>query len=108
MSEIFAEKMGDGDCEVGCTAWTTKMPKAAQPNLNYMGLRKHNNFKMKLSISISAPEIQHKSSCTSGSDMYSMGMVFIACFNSGHSIIQASHSTQHYFKLAGQVHFVSI
>ena len=52
---------------------------------------------------ISAPEIQHKSTCTTASDMYSLGMVFIACFNSGNSIIQASHSTQQYFKLAGQL-----
>ena len=29
--------MGDEDCEVACQAWTTKIPKAAQPNLNYMG-----------------------------------------------------------------------
>ena len=34
------EKMGDGDSEVACTAWTTKMPKAAQPNLNYIGPEK--------------------------------------------------------------------
>ena len=30
--------MGDDDCEVPCQAWTTKIPKAAQPNLNYMGI----------------------------------------------------------------------
>lgn len=29
--------MGDEDAEVACQAWTTKLPKAAQPNLNYMG-----------------------------------------------------------------------
>jgi len=81
-----SEKMGDGDGEVACTAWTTKMPKAAQPNLNYI-----------------APEIQHKGMCNTASDMYSLGMVFIACFNSGHSLVQASHSTTHYFKLAGQL-----
>ena len=34
---IFAEKMGDGDAEVACPVWTTKTPKAAQPNLNYIG-----------------------------------------------------------------------
>ena len=50
-----------------------------------------------------APEIQHKGSCTSASDLYSLGMVFIACFNAGHSVVQASHSTAQYFKLAGQV-----
>ena len=31
--------MGDGDAEVACPAWTTKTPKAAQPNLNYIGIR---------------------------------------------------------------------
>ena len=56
-----------------------------------------------MNLCVSAPEIQHKATCTTASDMYSLGMVFIACFNSGHSVIQASHSTQQYFKLAGQV-----
>ena len=46
--------------------------------------------------------------CNTASDMYSLGMVFIACFNSGHSIIQATHSTTHYFKLAGQVPSTSV
>ena len=50
-----------------------------------------------------APEIQHKGSCASYSDLYSLGMVFIACFNGGHSVIEASHSSNNYFKLAGQV-----
>ena len=58
---------------------------------------------MIISLDFTAPEIQHKGMFTTASDMYSLGMVFIACFNSGHSIIQASHSTQQYFKLAGQV-----
>ena len=35
--------------------------------------------------------------------MYSLGMVYIACFTGGQSVIQASHSTNNYFKLAGQV-----
>ena len=78
------------------------MPKAAQPNLNYIGLSKVRTFKI-MKLCVSAPEIQHKATCTTASDMYSLGMVFIACFNSGHSVIQASHSTQQYFKLAGQV-----
>ena len=37
MFGLFLEKMGDGDSEVLCPAWTTKTPKAAQPNLNYIG-----------------------------------------------------------------------
>ena len=96
--------MGEGDGEVSCTAWTTKMPKAAQPNLNYIGLSKVKTFLI-MSLCVSAPEIQHKATCTTVSDMYSLGMVFIACFNTGHSIIQAEHSTQHYFKMAGQVSY---
>ncbi len=37
---------------------------------------------------IAAPEVQHKSCFSSSSDMYSLGMVYIACFNSGQSVIQ--------------------
>ena len=36
--------MGDEDAEVACQAWTTKLPKAAQPNLNYMGRLELNMF----------------------------------------------------------------
>ena len=36
-SLLVLEKMGEDDSEVACQAWTTKIPKAAQPNLNYMG-----------------------------------------------------------------------
>ena len=35
----------------------------------------------------SAPEVQHKSCFSSSSDMYSLGMVYIASFNSGQSVI---------------------
>ena len=41
MSECIG-RIGNGDCEVACQPWTTKMPKAAQPNLNYIG--KYNNY----------------------------------------------------------------
>ena len=33
----FAVKLNEEDEEVEATSWTTKMPKAAQPNLNYIG-----------------------------------------------------------------------
>ena len=59
-----------------------------------------------MSLCVSAPEIQHKATCSTVSDMYSLGMVFIACFNSGHSVIQASHSTQQYFKIARRVRYL--
>jgi hypothetical protein len=51
----------------------------------------------------SAPEIQHKSQCSTASDMFSFGMLMIAVFNGGNSLIQASHSTNAYFKQAGVV-----
>ena len=51
----------------------------------------------------SAPEIQHKSECSSASDMFSLGMLMISAFNGGQSIIQANHSTNLYFKQAGLV-----
>ena len=50
-----------------------------------------------------APEIQHKSECGIASDMFSLGMVMIAAFNGGQSVIQANHSTNLYFKQAGVV-----
>ena len=38
--EITAKtKLNEEDEEVEATSWTTKMPKAAQPNLNYIGAR---------------------------------------------------------------------
>ena len=40
--------MGDEDAEVACQAWTTKLPKAAQPNLNYMGRLELNLFSILL------------------------------------------------------------
>ena len=36
-SQNFLDKMGDADAEIPCPIWTTKIPKAAQPNLNYIG-----------------------------------------------------------------------
>lgn len=61
-----------------------------------------------VSVSCSAPEILHKGSCASASDLYSLGMVFIASFTGGQAVIQASHSTNNYFKLAGQVQCIYI
>ena len=67
--------MGEGDTEVSCASWTSKVPKVIQPNLNFI-----------------APETQHKSSSTTASDMYSLGIVIITCFNNGKSVIQANNS----------------
>ena len=81
--------MGEGDTEVSCASWTSKMPKVIQPNLNFI-----------------APEIQHKSSSTTASDMYSLGIVIITCFNNGKSVIQANNSQHQYFKLSEHVNTV--
>ena len=35
--KVVSVKLNDEDDEVEATSWTTKMPKAAQPNLNYIG-----------------------------------------------------------------------
>ena len=53
----------------------------------------------------SAPEIQHKSVCSLASDMFSLGMLMVATFNGGQSLIQANHSTNLYFKQAGVVSY---
>ena len=94
--------MGEGDAEVSCASWTSKMPKVIQPNLNFIGLYSVSKTKLR-ALDFPAPEIQHKSSSTTASDMYSLGMVIIACFNNGKSVIQANNSQHQYFKLSGQV-----
>ena len=50
-----------------------------------------------------APEIQHKSLGSKSSDLYSLGMLMVALFNGGQSLIQANYSTNLYFKQAGVV-----
>ena len=102
------------------------MPKYAQPDLNFIGnvffkfktillllysilltlsffLKKCLNIIKEYVLPILAPEIQHKSECGIASDMFSLGMVMIAAFNGGQSVIQANHSTNLYFKQAGVV-----
>ncbi|KAH9505382.1 hypothetical protein Btru_058578, partial [Bulinus truncatus] len=82
----FAEKIKDG--KEGCTgqAWTTKNPKMAQPDLNYM-----------------APEIQINKKCTPLSDMFSVGMVICAIYNQGKSLINAEHNPSLYVKQLDQM-----
>ena len=70
--------------------------------LNFF-LKKCLNIIKKYVLPILAPEIQHKSECGIASDMFSLGMVMIAAFNGGQSVIQANHSTNLYFKQAGVV-----
>uniref|UniRef100_A0A2C9JL58 Protein kinase domain-containing protein n=1 Tax=Biomphalaria glabrata TaxID=6526 RepID=A0A2C9JL58_BIOGL len=82
----FAEKIKDG--KEGCIgqAWTTKIPKMAQPDLNYM-----------------APEVQLAKKCSPLSDMFSVGMVICAIYNQGKSLINAEHSPNLYVKQLDQM-----
>ena len=52
---------------------------------------------------MAAPETQHKSVCSVSSDLFSLGMLMVALFNGGQSLIQANHSANTYFKQAGTV-----
>ena len=46
------EKMGDVEnSEIPCTPWTTRMPKYAQPNLNYIGKTKRIELYLRLYFS---------------------------------------------------------
>ncbi|XP_023289663.1 SCY1-like protein 2 [Orussus abietinus] len=80
----------DGLQPVPCQPWSHKLPKVAQPNLDYI-----------------APEVQEKS-CSIMSDMFSLGMLICAIFNQGRPLIQANHSCSTYLKQMGglndQVH----
>lgn len=82
------------------------MPKYAQPDLNFIGMIRKvvECFDFIYAAKcFAAPEIQHKSECGVSSDMFSLGMLMIAVFNGGQSLIQANHSTNLYFKQAGVV-----
>ncbi|CAI9739377.1 2 [Octopus vulgaris] len=84
----FAEKaLKDGKDSFQSVPWTPKMPKMAQPDLNYM-----------------APEIISDKTCTSLSDIFSLGMVVCALYNSGHPLIEAEHSVSLYLKKLEQMH----
>ncbi|XP_050419612.1 SCY1-like protein 2 isoform X4 [Adelges cooleyi] len=78
---------------ITCTPWTSRLPKMAQPDLDYI-----------------APEVQLSSYCSSHSDMFSLGMVIFAIFNNGRPLIQANHSSSTYMKqldvLENQIHNV--
>ena len=41
--------------------------------------------------------------CSVSSDLFSLGMLMVALFNGGQSLIQANHSTSSYFKQAGTI-----
>ena len=60
-------------------------------------------FDLLIYFLFAAPEVQHKSVCSISSDMFSFGMLMVAVFNNGHSLIQANHNATAYFKQAGTV-----
>ncbi|KAL8578141.1 hypothetical protein ACOMHN_051696 [Nucella lapillus] len=68
-------------------SWTTKIPKMAQPDLNFL-----------------APEVQLERNCCPLSDMFSLGMLVCALYNAGHSLISADHNPQMYVKQLDQMH----
>ncbi|KAK3783165.1 hypothetical protein RRG08_046959 [Elysia crispata] len=83
----FAEKIKDG--KEGCSGipWSSKVPKMAQPDLNFI-----------------APEVQLHKTCTPLSDMFSVGMVICSIYNSGRSLISAEHNPNLYVKQMDQMH----
>ena len=62
-----------------CQPWSTKMPKLAQPNLNFI-----------------APEVQSEKKCSSVSDIFSLGMTICCVYNRGQPLINAEYNTQIY------------
>ncbi|XP_076441037.1 SCY1-like protein 2 [Babylonia areolata] len=72
---------------VTAASWTSKIPKMAQPDLNFM-----------------APEVQLGRNCCPLSDMFSLGMLVCALYNAGHSLIAADHNPQLYVKQLDQMH----
>ncbi|XP_063239604.1 SCY1-like protein 2 [Bacillus rossius redtenbacheri] len=79
----FTERVNDIDGlePVPCQPWTSRLPKMAQPDLDFI-----------------APEVQTSSMCSILSDMFSLGMVICAIFNSGRPLFQANHSSSAYLK----------
>ncbi|RWS01792.1 SCY1-like protein 2, partial [Dinothrombium tinctorium] len=66
---------------VQCQPFTTKLPKLAQPDLDFI-----------------APEIQLHSNCSPQSDMFSLGLLIYALYNKGRSPLECNLSPMHYAK----------
>uniref|UniRef100_A0A0A9XY57 SCY1-like protein 2 n=2 Tax=Lygus hesperus TaxID=30085 RepID=A0A0A9XY57_LYGHE len=79
----FTERMNeiDGLDPVSCQPWSSRVPKMAQPDLDFI-----------------APEVQTMSQCSIKSDMFSLGMVISTIFNTGRPLIMANHSSSQYVK----------
>ncbi|CAL8081538.1 unnamed protein product [Calicophoron daubneyi] len=63
------------------TGYSTKLPRAAQPNLDYI-----------------APEAQLCNSMSPLADMFSLGMLLCAIYNEGHSLIECDYSPATYVR----------
>ncbi|XP_073976277.1 SCY1-like protein bma isoform X3 [Rhodnius prolixus] len=79
----FTERLNelDGLEPVSCQSWSSRLPKMAQPDLDFI-----------------APEVQTLSQCSIKSDMFSLGMVICTIYNNGRPLIQANHSSSSYVK----------
>ncbi|XP_046578667.1 SCY1-like protein 2 [Haliotis rubra] len=83
----FLEENKENKDSFPCQPWTVKIPKMAQPDLNYV-----------------APEIQLDKTCNYLSDMFSLGMVICAVYSDGNSLIGAEHTPSQYVRQLDQMH----
>ncbi|XP_015792718.1 SCY1-like protein 2 isoform X2 [Tetranychus urticae] len=77
----FTERCGDNDImmPIGCQPFTSKLPKSAQPDLDFM-----------------APEVQNQSCCSPQSDMFSFGILICTLYNKGRSPLESNLSVVQY------------
>ncbi|RWS28072.1 protein kinase domain-containing protein ppk32-like protein [Leptotrombidium deliense] len=66
---------------VQCQPFTAKLPKLAQPDLNF-----------------TSPDIQLQGQCSAQSDMFSLGLLIYSLFNNGRSPLECNLSPVHYAK----------
>ncbi|XP_054169221.1 SCY1-like protein 2 [Oppia nitens] len=79
----FTEKCADGDLlsSIAVQSYTSKLPKMAQPDLDY-----------------TAPEVQSVSSCSTMSDMFSLGLLITSLYNNRRSLMECNLNGSHYSK----------
>ncbi|XP_071151113.1 SCY1-like protein 2 isoform X3 [Mytilus edulis] len=82
----FSEKIREGKESTACHPWSTKFPKMAQPDLNYI-----------------APEIQTCKTCSYFSDMFSLGILICTIYTGGSAVIDAGYNSQQYLKQLDQL-----
>ena len=76
---IVLVKFTPEEPEISCPVWSSKVSGAAQPYSDYIGMQSMFHVFEKSQSPILAPEIKKECLCTPASDMYSLGMVIIAC-----------------------------